>query len=239
MVTRTHHHVTLYVPCPFCSTLLSISVHIHSVFCVPSVIMCSSALILSSFRCNCSAVWDAVSLHYTCTEGAVSNMSTTRYRTQVLVRTYSVEMLYVILAKRWENVWLKTCIILNFLAQSVYLSPAPYSKTFQVYPITFSTTQSYAPNVTFLVPVNLNTPKPCHSKQQHLTAHKLRSCNKFFLHNCNISPPVQTVHDINGPTPTAPSTDHVPHSIQLPQSVKATHPALCNAACLPVPYKVF
>jgi hypothetical protein len=35
MVKRTHHHVTLYVRCLFCSMLRPIAVHIHTVFCVP------------------------------------------------------------------------------------------------------------------------------------------------------------------------------------------------------------
>ena len=52
----------------------SIAVHIRSVFCVPctfcdNVQQCVDAAILSG---KCSAVWDALSLQYTCTEGSVS-----------------------------------------------------------------------------------------------------------------------------------------------------------------------
>jgi len=72
---RQHTNVLRYtlsassVPCYF--RLLCIST-VCSVYRVPSVIMCSSTLILPSFCGNCSAVWDAVSLEYTCTEGSVS-----------------------------------------------------------------------------------------------------------------------------------------------------------------------
>ena len=82
----------------FFSLLLSISVHINSVFCVPCTV-CDTVQQLS-FRGNYSAVWDAVYLQYTSTDGAVSVTCTTRYRTHVHVRKYSVEMLYVILGKR-------------------------------------------------------------------------------------------------------------------------------------------
>jgi len=92
--------------CPFFSMLLSIAVHIHSVFCVPCTV-CDIVQQLS-FRSNYSVVPDAVYLQYTCTDGAVSVTCTTRYRTHVHVRKYSVEMIYVILGKRLENIWLKT-----------------------------------------------------------------------------------------------------------------------------------
>jgi hypothetical protein len=59
-----------------------------SVYCVPSVIMCSTALILPFFSGNCIAVWDAVSLLYTCTEGSVSVTCTTINCTHLGVRTY-------------------------------------------------------------------------------------------------------------------------------------------------------
>ena len=103
----------------------------------------------------------------------------------------------------------------------------------------FSTTHSYAPNVTFLVAVNMNTPQSCHSKQQHFTVHKLNSSTKFTFHNCKISLSEPPFHDIDGLTPSAPAMCHVTHSVQLAQSVKATHTASCNAAGLPVPCNVF
>ena len=93
--------VPFYVPSLCTSTVCS-------VYRVLSVIMCSSVLIPPSSRGNCSAVWDAVSVQYTCTEGSVSVTCTSRYRTHVYVRTYSVEILYVILAKKRENMWLKS-----------------------------------------------------------------------------------------------------------------------------------
>ena len=73
-VTRTQRTVTLHVQCLFCSMLRSIAVHMHSVFCVPCTVcdnvqQCADTAILCG---NCSAVWDAVSLQYTCTEGSVS-----------------------------------------------------------------------------------------------------------------------------------------------------------------------
>jgi len=58
--------------CLFCSTLLSIAVHIHSVFCVPCTV-CDIVQQLS-FRGNYSAVWVMVYLQYTCTEGAVCHV---------------------------------------------------------------------------------------------------------------------------------------------------------------------
>ena len=74
MVTRTHRTVTLYVQCVFCSILRPISVHIHSVFCVPCTVCvnvqhCTDTAVRSG---NCSAVWDAVSVQYTWTEGSES-----------------------------------------------------------------------------------------------------------------------------------------------------------------------
>ena len=74
MVTRTQRTVTLYVNCLCCSTLRPIAVHIHSVFCVSCTVcgnvqQCAGAAVLRGY---CSAVWDAVSLQYTCTEGSVS-----------------------------------------------------------------------------------------------------------------------------------------------------------------------
>jgi len=74
MVARTQRTVTLYVQRLFCSLLRSIAVHIHSVFCVPCTVgdnvqQCADTAILCG---NCSAVWDAVSLPYTCTEVSVS-----------------------------------------------------------------------------------------------------------------------------------------------------------------------
>ena len=43
-----------------------------SVYRVTSVIMCSSAMVRPLSGGNCSVVWDAVLLKYTCTEGTVS-----------------------------------------------------------------------------------------------------------------------------------------------------------------------
>ena len=83
----------------------------------------------------------------------------------------------------------------------------------------FNTTQSYAPKVTFLLAVSMNTPQSCHSKQQQFTAHKLHSSNSFF-HNCSISHSVQPFHDTDGLTPSAPAMYHVTHCVQLAQSVK-------------------
>ena len=103
----------------------------------------------------------------------------------------------------------------------------------------FSTTQSYAPNVIFLLAVSMNTHKSCHSKQQHFTAHKLHSPNKFNFYNCNVSHSVPPFHDTDGLTPSAPAMYHVTHSVQLAQSVKAIHPASCNAAGLPASCNMF
>jgi len=63
-----------YVPLLLISISLSIAVHIRNVFCVPCTVcdnmqQCADTAILSG---NCSAVWDALSLQYTCTEGSVS-----------------------------------------------------------------------------------------------------------------------------------------------------------------------
>ena len=93
--------VPFYIPSLCTSTVCS-------VYRVLSVIMCSSVLIPPSSRGNCSAVWDAVSLQYTCTECSVSVTCTSRYRTHVYVRRYCVEIVYVILAKRRKNVRLKS-----------------------------------------------------------------------------------------------------------------------------------
>jgi len=70
--------------------LLCISA-VCSVYRLSSVIMCSSALVRPSSRGNCSAVWDAVSLQYLCSEGSVSVTCTTRYCTHVHVRICSLE----------------------------------------------------------------------------------------------------------------------------------------------------
>jgi len=117
--------------------------------------------------------------------------------------------------------------------------PAPHIKNFQTYLIRFSTTQSYAPNVTFLLTVIMNTPKSCHSKEQYFTAHNLYSCNKLILHKCNISPSVPNLHDIFGKNFAAPAMDQITQFVQLAQSAKATHAALFNAAGLPVHSKFF
>ena len=58
MVTRTQNTVTLYVNSHCCSKLCSITVHIHSVFCVPCTVcgnvqQCAGTAVL---RGNCSAV---------------------------------------------------------------------------------------------------------------------------------------------------------------------------------------
>ena len=103
----------------------------------------------------------------------------------------------------------------------------------------FSTTQSYAPNVTFLLAVSMNTTKSCQNKQQHFTAHKLHSSNNLIFHNCKISHSFPPFLDTDGLTPSAPALYHVTHSVQLAQYVKATHPAPCNAAGLPAPCNVF
>jgi len=103
----------------------------------------------------------------------------------------------------------------------------------------FSTTLSYVQNVTFPLAVNLNTHKFCHSKQQHITAHKLHSSTKLIFLICNIFHSLPTSHDTDGLTPSAPAMYHVTHSVQLAQSAKATHPVSCNAAGLPVPCNVF
>ena len=73
-VTQKQRTVTLYEQCLFCSMLRSIAVHMHSVFCVPCTVCdnvqqyADTAIICG----NCSAVWHAVSLQYTCTEVSVS-----------------------------------------------------------------------------------------------------------------------------------------------------------------------
>jgi hypothetical protein len=85
----------------------------------------------------------------------------------------------------------------------------------------------------------MNTPKSCHSKQQYFAAHNLYSCNKFTFHKFNISPSVRNSHDIDRPNLSAPAVDHIKQFVQLAQSVKATHSASSNAACLPARYKVF
>ena len=85
----------------------------------------------------------------------------------------------------------------------------------------------------------MNTPKSCHSKEQHFTAHNLYSCNTYILHKFSISPSVPNLRDIDGPNLAAPAIDHVMQFVQLAQSVKATHLALCNAASLPVRCKEF
>jgi len=109
IVTRMHHRFTPYVQCLFYSILRSIAVHIHSVFCVPCnvceyVQQCADTAILSRWLQCC---WDAVSLRYTCTDGSATVTWATRNHTHVCVKTYSVEVLYVILAKSRENIWLK------------------------------------------------------------------------------------------------------------------------------------
>jgi len=111
----------------------------------------------------------------------------------------------------------------SFLEKSNNLSPSPHIKTFHTYLISFSSTQSYAPNVAFLLAVIMNTPKSCHSKQQYFTAHNIYSCNKFILNKCYISPSVPNLHDIDGPNLTATAMDHVTHFVQLASSVKLTH----------------
>jgi len=120
----------------------------------------------------------------------------------------------------------------SFLAQSIHLSPAPHFKTFQVYQITIRSVQCSAPynlcpKYNNSLAVNTSTPKSCHSKQQHITAHKLHSCNQFILHSYNIIPSVPTVHNIQVLIPSAPTNHHVTHSVQLTQSVKATDSASC------------
>jgi hypothetical protein len=67
-------------------------------------------------------------------------------------------------------------------------------------------------------------------KQQQFTAHKLNSCNKLIIHKCNIFPSVPNLHDIDGLTPSATTTDHVTHSVQLAQFVKATDSVSFNGA---------
>jgi len=54
--------------------LRSISVHLHIVFCVPCTVcdnvqQCADTAVLSD---NCSSVFDAVSVQYTCSEGSES-----------------------------------------------------------------------------------------------------------------------------------------------------------------------
>jgi hypothetical protein len=93
----------------------------------------------------------------------------------------------------------------------------------------FVTTKSYDPNASFFLAVSLNTPISCHSKQQHFTAHKLHSSNKLNFYTSNISLPAPPFRDTDVLTPAAPAMDHVTQSVQLAQSVKATH----NAAGLP------
>jgi len=64
----------LHVQFLFCGMLLSIAVHIHSVFCVPCTVwnnvqQSADTAVLS---CKCIAVWDAASLQYTGTDSLVS-----------------------------------------------------------------------------------------------------------------------------------------------------------------------
>jgi hypothetical protein len=94
LVTLTHQCVTLYVRCLYFPMLRSIAVHIHrvcSVYCVTSLTMCSSALILTFFSSNYSAVWDAVLLQYTCTAFSVRHVhhhtAHTRGRENVFIGT--------------------------------------------------------------------------------------------------------------------------------------------------------
>jgi hypothetical protein len=110
--------------------------------------------------------------------------------------------------------------------------PAPHIKTFQTYLISFNTTQSYAQNVAFLIAVIMNTPKSCHSKEQYFTSHNLYSCRKSILHKCNISPSGPNLHDIDAPNFPARAMDHITQFVQLAQTVKVTHLALCNVAGL-------
>ena len=82
MITRAYHYITLYVRCHFISMFRSVSISnffsiavlIRNVFYVPctsceNVQQCADTAILTG---NCSGVWDAVSLQYTCKEGSVS-----------------------------------------------------------------------------------------------------------------------------------------------------------------------
>jgi len=81
--------------------LRSIAVHMHSVFCVPCTV-CDNVQQYAdtAILCgNCSAVWDAVSLQYTCTEESISVHVHNQVQQHVRVRTCSVEKLYIILRK--------------------------------------------------------------------------------------------------------------------------------------------
>ena len=75
----------------------------------------------------------------------------------------------------------------------------------------FSTIHSYAPNVAFLLAINMNPSISCHSKQQHFTAHKLLISNKFILHNFSIPLSVPPSVDIGGLAPSAPECK--PHAL--------------------------
>jgi hypothetical protein len=93
LFTRKHHSVTLYLQCLYRSRLRSIAVHIHSVFCVlctvcDNVPKGADTAILCG---NCSAVRDAVSLQYTCSECSVSVTCTNKHCTYVRVRRCSWE----------------------------------------------------------------------------------------------------------------------------------------------------
>ena len=82
----------------------------------------------------------------------------------------------------------------------------------------------------------------CKHEHNQITSEQtaaLHSARNLVLHNCNTFPSVPTLHDIDGLTPAAPAMHHITHSVQLAQSVKATHPALCNAAGLPARCNVF
>ena len=78
-----------------------------SVYRVPSVIMCSCALVLQSLAVT--AVRFDMRYQFSTRELRAQNQCTctTTYRTNVRLRRYFVETLYIFLAKWLENIWLK------------------------------------------------------------------------------------------------------------------------------------
>jgi hypothetical protein len=101
--------LTLYVQCLYCTTLLSMSVQICSVFCVPCTV-CDNV--------QCAAVrWYCHSLAVTTVRFEMRRHFSTRalkaqYQSRASPSTAHTcawqRILYVVLGKRRENIWLKT-----------------------------------------------------------------------------------------------------------------------------------
>jgi len=113
MVKWTHRTLTLYVHCAFCSILRSISVHMHIVFCVrrtvcDNVQLCADTSVHTG---NCSAVWDALSVQYTCTEGSESvHVHHHVPNKRGLEKVFCGNFVQFFLAESLENIWLKIVV---------------------------------------------------------------------------------------------------------------------------------